>query len=628
MRTVWPALAVALVPFCVEAASAGVPGLAELSIEELSNVVVSSVSRRPESLADAPASIYVITGEEIRRSGAKTIPEALRLAPNLQVARIDAREYAISARGFQSGIANKLLVLIDGRTAYTPLFSGVFWDAQDLILADIERIEVISGPGAATWGINAVNGVVNIISRPASNTQGTLSSVGVGTRESSASLRHGGTIGERGFYRVYGKGFRGQESELVDGSPGFDRWQRGQIGFRGDWTAGTDGLTVQGDAYRAYSEERRGGGGLDDLSGGNLLARWTREDDHGAGLELQAYYEHTDRAEILPLQEDLVDVAFKHALPAGPHKITWGAGYRFARDGSDSVPEIAFIPAERNLHWYHLFGQDQFALREDLEVTFGVRLEHNVYTDWEVLPSARLAWTLGENQLIWSALSRAVRAPARLDRDIFIPGTPPFVVGGGPDFQSEIAEVIEVGYRVQPTSALSYSVTAFHHRYDRLRSVELAPPDSGAATIIGNGIEGEITGLEAWGAWQATDDWQLRLGGFVMDQDLGQGPGSTDTSGPRTLGNDPDYQLLLRSAFNISLRHQFDVMLRHVDDLPDPEVPSYTALDLRLGWQATPRLDLSLLLQDVLDSRHGEFGAAPARREFERAAFIKVVWRP
>lgn len=629
MRLAWPAPAVALALALAPLPSmAAVSDLTELTIEELSNLEVTSVSRRPESLADAPGSIYVITGEQIRRSGVVTIPEALRLAPNLQVARVDAREYAITARGFLSGVGNKLLVLIDGRTAYTPLFSGVFWDAQDVVLADVERIEVISGPGAATWGVNAVNGVINITTRPAGETQGTLATGGVGHLESAAVFRHGGRAGERGFFRFYGKGFRGQGNELVDGSASFDRWQRGQVGFRADWQAGSDGLTVQGDLYRAYSEERRGGGGLDDLSGGNLLARWTRDDENGEGLELQAYYEQSDRAEILPLQENLLDVAFHQALSARMHKLTWGAGYRYARDESERVPAIGFIPARRSLRWYHVFGQDQFAVARNVEATLGVRFENNVYTDWEVLPSARLAWTPSANRLVWGALSRAVRAPARLDRDIFIPATPPFIIGGGPDFQSETADVIEIGYRAQPVKDLSYSMTAFHHRFDHLRSVELAPAGSDAAMIIGNGFKGEVTGLEAWGAWQVSDDWQLRMGGLVMDQDLRLEPGSTDALGPRTLGNDPDYQLQVRSTYDLTQRHQFDVMLRHIDNLPDPEVPSYTAVDVRLGWKLTPAFDLSLLLQNVLDSSHGEFDAAPERTEFERAAFMKLTWRP
>ncbi|CAN5218713.1 N/A [soil metagenome] len=611
-------LAAVLVP--VAAVAAG-PDLAELTIEELSHLTVASVSRRPESLANAPASIYVITGDQIRRSGAVTIPEALRLAPNLQVARVSAREWAISARGFLSDVANKLLVLIDGRTVYTPLFSGVFWDEQDLVLADVERIEVISGPGAATWGVNAVNGVINIITRPAAETEGTLTTLGIGTRESIASLRHGGSVGEQGFYRVYGKAYR---AEATDGGFGSDQWQRGSIGLRTDLKFGADAVTIDGGAIAGESEESDTAFGLNEAWSTHLHARWAREDEHGRGFVLQGYYLHSDRDEVLVLREDVFDLALTQSLSAGAHRLTWGAGYRYVRDGSDSVPEVAFIPEERNLRWYHVFGQDQYPIADDVELTVGVRFEHNSYTDWEVLPSLRLAWTAGRDMLVWGALSRAVRAPSRLDRDLFVPG----LVAGGPDFQSEIANVAELGWRAQPTAALSYSVTGFYHRYDRLRSLELAPPGSAGPTGFGNGIEGDVTGLEAWGAWQATPDWQLAIGGFIMDQDLQEEFGSTNTIALRALGNDPDYQLQVRSRLNLSLQHKLDIMLRHVDDLPDPAVPSYTAVDVRFGWQFAPEIGLSLLLQDLLDSSHGEFGDQLSRREFERAAYLQLVWRP
>lgn len=625
MRAVCAALA--LLPMGLEAASPRSQVLTELTIEELSNIEVSSVSRRPEPLAAAPASIYVITGEQIRRSGAVTLPEALRLAPNIQVARTSAREYAISARGFQSGTSNKLLVLIDGRTVYSPLFSGVFWDAQGIVLEDVERIEVISGPGAATWGVNAVNGVINVITRPAIHTQGTLATAGAGNRDRMAALRHGGALGEHGFYRIYSKGFSSEHTELADGTPLPDRWQRGHLGFRADWEAGTDGLIVEGEAYRGTSDEGTALG-LEDLTGGHLLARWARERADGARLELQGYYEHTDREEVLPLESDIFDLAFSQALPAGEHALTWGAGYRYARDGSGGSPLLAFIPAERSLRWYHVFAQDQLAIRDDLELTAGVRFEHNIYTDWEILPSVRLGWTPADDRLVWGAVSRAVRSPARLDREIFIPGAAPFILGGGPDFQSEIADVVELGYRAQPTRSLSWSLTAFHHRYEDLRSLELAPPGSDAVLVIGNGFEGDITGVEGWGNWQVTDHWQLGFGGFVMDQDIGPERGSMDTIGTRTLGNDPDYQLMLRSTLDLGPYHEVDVMLRHVGDLPDPAVPSYTAVDLRYGWEATRTLDVALLLHDLFDSSHAEFGAEATRSEFERAVFVSLVWRP
>lgn len=599
--------------------------LADLSLEELSNIEVTSVSRRAERLSDAPASIFVITREDIRRAGVTSLPEALRLAPNLQVARTNANSYAISARGFNNSVGNKLLVLIDGRTVYTPLFSGVFWNAQDVMLEDVERIEVISGPGATLWGTNAVNGVINVITHSARDTQGALITGGAGNLERGAAVRYGGKFGADGHYRIYGKYFDRDNTERANGSAVRDGWDKGQLGFRADWGGATRNFTVQGDAYRGELEQALPG--TSRIEGLNLLGRWSERLADGSNLRLQAYYDRIERNQPGTFREelDIFDFDFQHALkPLGAHRLLWGGGYRYARDHVGNSAVLAFLPADVDLNWWNVFVQDEIALRKGLELTLGAKLEGNDYTGVEVLPSVRLAWKLAPDRLVWSAISRAVRAPSRLDRDFFI-FVPPLPLNGGPNFRSEISNVIELGYRAQPTSAISYSVTAFYHDHDRQRSVEPAP---GGGFVLDNKIEGSTYGVEAWGNYRVTGNWRLSGGLVLLKQNLRLKPDSRDfASGVSALGNDPSHQWMLRSAFDLTPRHEFDVMVRHIGALPSPTVPDYTAVDARLGWRARRDVELSLTVQNLFDSKHPEFGSPATRSEFERGIFLKMLWR-
>ena len=617
-------LLIAAIPLQSTAASPA-HDLADLSLEELSNIEVTSVSRRSERLVDAAASIYVISADDIRRAGVTSLPEALRLAPNLQVARTNASSYAISARGFNNSIGNKLLVLIDGRTVYTPLFSGVFWDAQDVMLEDVERIEVISGPGATLWGANAVNGVINVITRGARDTQGTLVSAGAGNLERGAAARYGGKFGSDGHYRIYGKYFDRDNTERANGSPVQDGWDKGQVGFRADWGGAGRSFTVQGDAYRGDLEQALPG--TTRIEGLNLLGRWQQRLADGSDLRLQTYYDRAERDQPGVFREeiDTLDVEMQHALkPLGRHRLLWGAGYRYAQDRVTNSPALAFLPADRNLNWWNVFLEDDIALRQGLDLTVGAKLESNDYTGIEVLPNLRLAWKLAPDQLVWGAVSRAVRAPARLDRDFFIPGTAPFLLKGGPDFKSEVSNVVELGYRAQPSPRMFYSVTAFHHEHDRLRSLEPAP---GGGFVLENKIEGSTYGVETWGNYRVTDTWRLSAGLVLLKQNLRLKPDSLDTTGVSALGNDPTHQWMVRSAFDLTSRHEFDVMVRHVGALPNPSVPAYTAVDARLAWRARRNLELSLTLNNLLDAQHPEFGTLATRSEIERSIFLKMVWR-
>jgi iron complex outermembrane receptor protein len=606
--------------------------LADFSLEQLSDIVVTSVSRQETSLADAPSSVYVISGAEIRRAGATTLPEALRLAPVLQVARIDAHTYAVGARGFTSRLANKLLVLIDGRNVYSPLFSGVFWDMQDVVMADIDRIEVITGPGATIWGANAVNGVINIITRAASDTQGGQLVARASDAGRSASLRYGGRAGGGGHYRAYAKVSSLGDTGNEDGSTWGGAWHRAQAGFRFDWEGAARALTVSGDAYHGRLDELRGG--HTGIGGANLLARLSERLGSGAGLRLQAYLDHTARTQegVAAQRLDTFDLEAQLDTRLGErHALSWGGGYRYSQDRISNGPVLRFVPANRNLRWSNLFMQDEVELTGTLRATAGIKLEHNVYTGVEKLPSLRLAWNPGSGRMLWTAVSRTVRAPARIDRELLVarvdpaPGASPYLIDGGPDFRSETAQVLEIGYRAQPGATLSYSATAFHSDYDRLRTLE---PRPGQGALFENLGRGSARGIELWASWKPLPGWRLAGGGVVQRIDTGLRAGSMDASGGAGLAtNDPRSYWSLRSSHDLAAGWQADLGLRYVGSLPQPAVPAYHELDARLAWQARPDLELSLAGRNLLHRSHPEFGAAGTRQMFERTVMLSASLR-
>ncbi len=607
--------------------------LKKLSIDQLMNLEVTSVSKFSERLAEAPSAIFVITSDVIRRSGVTSLAEALRLAPNLQVARIDASQYAISARGFNNAVGNKLLVLIDGRTVYTPIFSGVFWDQQDVMLEDIERIEVISGPGATLWGANAVNGVINVISRAASDTQGALVSARFGDRETGAALRYGGHAGDSGHFRVYAQGAQLENTGRANGTAVADGFDWGQAGFRADWQSGRDQLTAQGDVYAGRAEDRGapnfGPVGRIESSGANLLTRWTRKLETSQ-FHIQAYVDHaerTDRNTFSP-NADVFDLELQHSAQRGENRFVWGGGYRHGSDDVDDgvflglIP-AGFIPSSKELDWWNVFGHADFKVAESLTVTAGLKFEHNDYTGVEHLPSVRLTWTVSPHVSVWSAASRAVRAPSRIDRELYLPTTAPFLIAGGPDFVSEVAHVYEAGLRGQVANRVTYSATLFWHEWDKLRS------GSFPLVVLENKIRGSARGLEAWGTWEVAVGWRVSGGLMTLRKQLEMRPDSTDPAGVTNpnLSNDPEYQGMLRASADLSANHQLDWTLRHVARLPHPVVPRYTAVDLRYGWRVRPQLELSLVVRNAFDAQHVEFNEAPARSEIERDVYGQIRWR-
>ena len=609
--------------------SGAIEELGQLSIEELANVEITSVSRQPQPLSEAPSAVFVITNDDIRRTGAVSIPEALRLAPNLEVARVDAGTYGITARGFNhsTATANKLLVMIDGRTVYSTLFSGVFWDAQNVLLDDIDRIEVVSGPGGALWGANAVNGVINVVTRSSAETQGVLVDLREGFVDRSAGVRFGGRIDDDATFRVYATGFERGHTEKPNGVDARDSWDDVQGGFRFDWSGSSDVVTLQGDTYHGEDEQLPNASAQGAIGGGNLMGRWSRMFGNGSTLTAQVYYDKAwrDFASNIRADVETYDVDAQYAFAAGSHSVVVGGGYRAAHDFYVVGGNTAFLaPDSRTLELASVFGQDSLSLARDLRLTIGLKLENNTYTGLEYMPDARLAWQISDTALLWGAVSRAVRTPARVDRDLYVAG----LLAGGPDFESEKVVAYELGYRGQPFSRLSFSVSAFYNVYSDLRSVEASGPLV-TPLVIKNGMEGDGYGIEAWGTYALTGWWRLMAGVSTLHKNLHFKPGSDDVEGVAFAGNDPDYQFQLRSSINIGADVEFDVFLRHVDELPDPFVADYTSLDARLGWHVTPSLELALVCSDLTDPTHQEFvNPSLARREIRRSLYVSAVWKP
>ncbi len=597
--------------------------LADLSLEQLRDVVVRTVSRFDESLDRAAASVYVITADDIRRSGARSIPEALRLAPTLDVARADANQYAISARGFNNVLANKMLVLIDGRTVYTPLFSGVFWEAQDVLLEDVDRIEIVTGPSTALWGSNAVNGLIHVITRSAGDSHGTLVSLDAGDRQSGVALRHGVGMGAEGHVRLYAKTYDRKETHRANGTSVNDGAHGVQAGFRADWSRPMNGVTLQADVYSGSVNQlptsRR-------FSGANVLGRWESTFESGSTLTVQGYFDRTERDHPQTFREtlDTVDVVAEYGVrPANGHRVLLGAGYRHSEDKVKQFPAFAFIPGSRGLSWSRLFGQYQAELSPQWTATLALSVEKHAYEGTEALPSARLAWRIDDARTAWAALSRAVRAPSRVDRELFQPAQAPHLLAGGPNFRSEVSNVLELGYRTQVSAAWSYSVAMFHHEHSRLRS--LVPTTAGLQ--FENGIEGHTQGLEAWTRWRPTERWRLDAGVVLLRSKLEVRSGAVDAGGMPSLGNDPKHWWTLRSAYDLTPHLSWDLSVRHVGARPLPAVPAYTAIDTRLAWSVTPNLELALVAQNLADSRHPEWGVAINRVELERSAMLQLRWR-
>lgn len=597
-----------------------------LSLEQLGDVQVTATSRRASRLADTPASVYVIDGETIRALGIRSLPEALRLAPNLQVARINAAGYAVSARGMKTSLSNKMLVMVDGRPIYTPLFAGVLWDMQDVPMADIDRIEVVSGPGAAAWGANAVNGVINIVTRPVKELAGGHVDLWTGAEGRGAEVAQTLVDGEAGGLRLYARRREVDATRDATGGDIPDAWLQSQAGFRGDWASGANTLRLQGDAFRAHATTRPFGALR--ATGANLTGHWTHEVSATSQWSVQAYYDvvHRNDPQVIDDRMAIADLELVHSFEAGSHHLSWGAGYRQARDDSRRGLLARLQPDSRTLEWAHVFAQDEIALTPRLAADLGVRLDSNRYTGVEVLPTARLAYT-GERSLVWGALSRAVRSPARFDRDFYFPATEPFFIRGGPDFESETADVAEIGLRLQPTDRVSFSVTGFHHRFDNLRGGTPAPQ---GGLYIANAAKARLWGIEAWATARVAGRWELAGGWLEMRQQRDLKDGFSGAGTLADQGNDPDRQLVMRATRRLGEHQQLSMSARHVGALPAPAVPAYTQVDARWSWRPISQFELGVGAQNLFDQRHAELQPANGLPQsvFGRAAFVdlRVDW--
>jgi iron complex outermembrane recepter protein len=635
----------------------GAPDVADLDIEELGRVRVTSVSRRPELAARATAAVFVITREDIRSSGASSIPEALRLAPGLQVARVTARDWSITARGFAEQSPNKLLVLVDGRAIYSPLFAGTFWDVQNVVMEDVDRIEVILGPGATLWGSNAVNGVINVITRSAADTRSRLLAVHAGTADHlNASARYGTSLGATGALRVYGNFRDRAPSHLADRELGEDDWQQGQGGFRADLGAGPrDRLTFQGDLYAASGGQdvRRAVLGPPftelvadelDANGGNLLARWSRELGEASELQVQAYYDRSIRK--LPssygrIAVDIADIDLQHRFPVGRrHDFIWGLGYRLNSDTVSGTFPTALDPGGRTTHLATGFAQDEIELAPDRwYVTLGTKLEHNDFTGLELQPNVRLLWLPEPGHTVWTAVSRAVRIPSRLDADVrfvtqVLPTSPLAIVRvvGNDDFNSEELISLEGGYRALLHPTVSADLSLYYGWYDRIRSITPLAPFAEAGVVVqplrvDNDARGHAWGGTLAATWQASP--ALRLQGsytllkMAIESTEDAPPGSFPNVNP---GYNPRHQAALRSALTLPRGLDLDLALRYVGELPQPRIPGYVEADARLGWNARPGLTLSLVGRDLLHEQHAEFWSQP-QREIQRRGELQLEWR-
>lgn len=613
--------------------------LKALSIEDLMNIEVISVSKLPEKLSETASAIQVVTGKDIYKYGASNIPEALYLAGNLHVAQSGSSTWRISSRGFNTETANKLLVLMDGRTVYTPLFGGVFWDRQDYLLEDLQQIEVISGPGSTLWGVNAVNGVINITTKSAEETQGLyLMASGGNELSAQAGIRYGGKLAPNIHYRVYAKYSDRDNTVIADSTERNDGWAMGQGGFRIDAKANENtNVTLQGDLYDNYLEKVDGNPGV---IGGNMLARLTHNFSDSSSMKLQTYYDRTYLRMPSPpyetFEDDLTtfDIEFQHRFkPWANHKLVWGLGYRFTHDDVTSSL-LEFSPEDLDQNLFTVFVQDEMRIFKDLYFTIGSKLEHNAYVGFIVEPSTRIRWNLDANSIIWGAVSRAVRAPSRIDRDVRQNVPPDLVlISGNEDFQSETVIAYETGFRSKIAQQATTSVSLFYNQYDDVRSAVLHPVDVFPVTFE-NGVEGETYGLEFTLTYQVTDWWQLFTSYNFLETDLRVKEGMTDINNARNELADPKHQFSIRSSFNLPHRISINPAFRWVDDLiindggEEKAVASYAELNAKIIWEATNNITIAVVGRNLLNDYHVEYGFA--NREpvgIERSIYGSLIFR-
>ncbi len=623
----------------------------EMSIEDLMNVEVGIISKQEGTLLKTPAATTVLTSEDIRRSGHQSIPELLRMVPGIHVAKIDSNKWAITTRGFNSEFTDNLLVLIDGRSVYSPLYAGVYWDVQDVLLEDIERIEIVRGPGGTLWGANAVNGIINIITKDAKDTQGGLLTGGGGSEETGfTSLRYGGKLDDNVHYRVYSKYFSRDEGKSTRGFQAEDDSEAFRGGFRFDWDKTEDDhITIQGDVYEGNFGQNlinTISGGVTypadnvDVRGTNILTRWTRTLSETSDMSLQLYYDRTERhTQALDETRDTFDVDFQHSFQLNENNnLIWGLGYRNTSDNTNGSFGISFDPENRSDQILSAFVQDEITITEDiLKFIVGSKFERNNYTGFEYQPSARLLWTPDDDNSVWMSFTRAVQVPGRAQSDMTliyasgsVPGPWNWSFVGSDDLESQVVKAYELGYRTNATEKLSFDVTGFYNEYDNLHSLEgTVIPVTTSSSIYDNKFYGETFGTELSAHYQVNKNWKLNAGYSFLEMNLHRKSSSTNASREKSMEHDsPHNTFHLLSYLNLPGNFEFDTMMYYVDNVPNSNADSYIRLDARLGWNVTEDMELSLTFQNLLDKNHRQFnGTSVNETDVQRAVYAKLTYR-
>jgi iron complex outermembrane receptor protein len=641
------------------------PDLTSLSLEQLGDIEISTASRREEKLLNTPASVFVLTGEDIRRSGVTSIPEALRLVPGLSVARSNSSTWAISARGFNEIFANKLLVMVDGRTVYTPVFSGTYWDAQDYKLSDIDRIEVVKGPGGTLWGVNAVNGVIHIITKNAKDTHGGEVVAGAGTNDGpTASMRYGDSLGADSDYRLYVKTRKIESSENATGGDADDQWSSVQGGFRIDGGSKSETeYSVHGDTYKGINSFRGTVASRDfpfnrdystksDFSGGNLVGRLKTQTGDNSELTVQGYFDRVNRASFENgFHGNTYDLDLQHNFKFGREALTYGLNYRVVDDrfyGSELIR--ALDPESRVYRNYSAFVQGNIELIEDeLSLILGTKFEHSGLSGGALSPSARALWKLGGDTVAWAAVSRGVRAASRVQHDVTLDISPFNPNAGGipgitrvfsdPDTNPEVLISYDTGVRFSASSDLSFDISAFTGDYKDITLLKSGSPFvgefRGGPAIINpltrvNEATARTTGAEVTTEWRPQSWSRLVLSYSYFDIDLNANNPSDYADFNDVRGGYPTHQVVARAQCNFGEHWEFDPTFRYVDALRTPSVDSYFNLDIRLGYKFSDDLDLSLIGQNLLEEDRIEFGGSPLgvpSSLVERGVFGRLTWR-
>lgn len=628
--------------------------LKDLSLEQLGSIEVTTQTKEPEEIWQTPAAISVLTQDDIRRLGATNIPDLLRMLPGVFVATVNSSNWAVGVRGFTSNFSKSLLVLIDGRSVYTPLFGGVYWAVQDTVLEDIDRIEIIRGPGGTVWGENAVNGVINIITKKSSDTKGFLSTTTAGNLEKyNGTVRFGAEAGRNLTYRLFAKGFiRGPQIHPNNRDP--DGWHIIHGGFRADWQANPrDQFTIEGDIYKGTSpRESLNTDTEDPISGGNVLTRWSRDlssaHDNSSNFFVQVYVDRTIREGFVGgVKQWTID--FDSALrfrPNSHNSVILGAGYRRNPTSfTQHTPVSNFLPQHQNYDLASLFGQDEIALfNRRLFLTGGVKAEHNIFTNWEVEPAGRILFRPNDHQTYWAAVSRAVRIPSQLEENFRLAApitrNLELLISGNKNFQSETLLGYEAGYRHLIASNFLLDIAGFFNSYDQLQGflptvVQIDPvanpPEPALTTLYGNTVDGSTRGIEVAPDLKLTSSWRLKGSYSLLRYNLKSRTGFSD---PSTIsgyvGSSPLHKWSIQSRVDLPHYFEFDQDLRRVGSLPAQNVPAYTTADLRLGWRRNA-FDISVNGRDLLDQGHTEFGAGDgtvATLGIRRSIFGKIVWTP